>query len=42
VMGLYLDVNRVGCGPGVVSAAVDQGPPDYWNRPSHKPPWPVS
>ena len=38
VSGLYLDVNRVGCGPGVVSAALDQGPPDYWNRPSHKPP----
>jgi hypothetical protein len=38
VMGLYLDVNRVLCGPVVQSAALDQPPPDYWNRPSHKPP----
>jgi hypothetical protein len=38
VNGLRLDPNRIICGPGVVSRALDQGPPDYWNRPSHKPP----
>ena len=38
VIGLGYDTARVLCGPGVVSAAVDQPPPDYWNRPSHKPP----
>jgi hypothetical protein len=37
VVGLYLDVNRVRVGFGVVSTALDQGS-DYWSRPSHKPP----
>jgi hypothetical protein len=41
VSGLYLDVNRVGCGPGVVSAALDRDQGDYWEKPNHRPgpPW---
>jgi hypothetical protein len=35
VIGLYLDVNRVRCGPGVQSTALDPPTGDYWNRPSH-------
>jgi hypothetical protein len=42
VMGLYLDPNRVLCGPGVVSRAVDRDQGDYWNKPNHKPPPGVS
>jgi hypothetical protein len=38
VSGLYLDPNRVGCGPGVVSAAVDKDVGDYWNKPNHREP----
>jgi hypothetical protein len=38
VMGLYLDVNRVQCGPGVVSAALDRDIGDWWSKPLHKPP----
>jgi hypothetical protein len=42
VMGLYLDPNRVICGPGVVSRAVDRDVGDWWSKPGHKPPYPVS
>jgi len=38
VIGLYLDVNRVACGPGVVSAALDRDQGDYWNKPQHREP----
>jgi hypothetical protein len=38
VIGLYLDVNRVGCGPGVVSTALDRDVGDYWTKPNHREP----
>jgi hypothetical protein len=36
--GLYLDPNRVICGPGVVSAALDRDVGDYWSKPQHQEP----
>jgi hypothetical protein len=33
--GLNYDRNRVACGPGVVSPALDQPTSDWWERPSH-------
>jgi hypothetical protein len=41
VIGLYLDPNRMRCGPGVVSTALDRDQGDWWSKPQHKPPYPV-
>jgi hypothetical protein len=38
IHGLGFDVNRVQCGPGVVSAALDRGDRDYWEKPQHREP----
>jgi hypothetical protein len=36
--GLGFDVNRVACGPGVVSRALDRSDRDYWEKPQHREP----